>query len=75
MYSGRLHFKQSIDMNKMISECDLILVVSLVKIFIKHLYEGFFRVKFPLIVLWVNIDLTPEFLGFSDTHDLPPIGE
>lgn len=43
--------EQSVDMNEMISDGDLVLVVGLIEIFIKHLNEGLLGVQLSLIVL------------------------
>ena len=72
--SWLLNREESIDVNEVISYGDLILIVGLVEIFIKHLNEGLLGVQLSLIVLWVNVDFVAEFLGFSDTHDFTPIG-
>lgn len=62
-------------MDEVVANCDLILVVSLIQIFIEHLYEGLLGVELSLIVLGVDVDLVAQFFCLGDTHDLAPVGQ
>lgn len=73
LYSWILDREQSIDMNEMISDSYLVLVVGLIKIFIKHLNKGFFGVQLSLVILRINVDLVTKVLSFGNTHDFTPI--
>ena len=70
-----LNGKESVDVNEVVSNGYLILVVRFIKVFIKHLDEGFLGIKLSLIVLRVDIYLISKFFCFSYSHDLSPVGE
>lgn len=59
----------------MVADCDLVLVVGLVQIFVEHLDESLLGVELSLIVLRVDVDLVAQFLRLGDTHDLAPVGQ
>lgn len=44
MDAGVLNREKVVNVYEMISECDLILIVGFIKIFVKHLYKCFFGV-------------------------------
>ena len=72
---GLLDGEQSVDVNEMVADGDLVLVVGLIEVFIKHLYESLLGVELSLIVLRVDVDLVTELFCFSNTHYFPPIGQ
>ena len=72
---GLLDGEQSVDVNEMVADGNLILVVGLIEVFIKHLYESLLGVELSLIVLRVDVDLVTELFCFSNTHYFPPIGQ
>jgi hypothetical protein len=53
----------------------LILIVSLIEVFVKHLDESFLGVQLSLIVLGVYIDLIAQFFCFGYAHNLPPVSQ
>ena len=62
-------------MDKVVSNCNLVLVVGLVEVLIKHLNEGLLGVQLSLVVLGVNVDFVAELLCFGDTHYFTPVGQ
>lgn len=70
-----LNFQQCLDMDQMVTNSNLILVLSLIQVFVQHLDESFLRIKLSLIVLWVDVDLVLQLLRFCDTHDLTPVSQ
>jgi hypothetical protein len=70
-----LNGEEGVDVNEVVPECDLVLVVGLVQIFIEHLNEGLFGVELALVVLGVDVDLVAQFFSFGDTHYLAPVSQ
>jgi len=62
-------------MNKVVSDCNLVLIVCLIQIFVKHLNKSFFGVQLSLIVLGINVNLVTKILSFSNTHDFTPVSQ
>ena len=62
-------------MDEVVSDSNLVLVVGLVEVLIKHLNEGLLGVQLSLVVLGVNVDFVAELLCFGDTHDFTPVGQ
>lgn len=59
----------------MVSNSNLVLIFSLIEVFIEHLNEGLLGIKLTLVILWVDVDLVFQFLGFGDTHDFTPVSK
>ena len=62
-------------MDEVVPECDLVLVIGLIEIFVKHLNKGLFGIQLSLIVLRVDIDFISEFFCLCDSHNFSPVSE
>lgn len=62
-------------MDEVVADGDLVLVVGLIQVFIKHLNESLLGIQLSLVVLGVDVDLVAKIFRLGNTHDLAPVGQ